>query len=79
MTRRAALEAFASGLVAARQSDSLRGAAMLHANQAWARFFDEADLCGLTGVVLTGVARTADPGGTASAIEALAAADYRRG
>jgi tetratricopeptide (TPR) repeat protein len=40
----------------------------------WARFFDEPDLCGLTGVVLTELARTVDPARTASAIDSLNAA-----
>ncbi|WP_141976751.1 tetratricopeptide repeat protein [Saccharothrix saharensis] len=104
--RRAALEAFAHGLSAARRAGSRRAAAMLHANQAWAhaalgdkgeairllnlahdefarasgpapgwaRFFDEPDLCGLTGVVLTELARTVDPACTAAAIGSLQAA-----
>ncbi len=104
--RRAALEAFASGLVAARRAGSRRAVAMLHANQAWAhaglgdrgealrlldlahdefaracgpapgwvRFFDEPDLCGLSGVVLTELVRTVDPAHTARAIDSLTAA-----
>ncbi|WP_053716061.1 hypothetical protein [Saccharothrix sp. NRRL B-16348] len=40
----------------------------------WARFFDEPDLCGLTGVVLTDLARTVDPAHTAPAIDSLTAA-----
>ncbi|MCE6999179.1 hypothetical protein LZG04_30890 [Saccharothrix sp. S26] len=104
--RRAALEAFGLGLVAARRAGSRRATAILHANQAWAcaglgdgrestrllnlahdefarawgpvpgwaRFFDEPDLRGLTGVVLTEVARTVDPTRTASAIDSLNAA-----
>ncbi|WP_433271987.1 tetratricopeptide repeat protein [Actinosynnema sp. CS-041913] len=41
---------------------------------AWARFFDETDLSALTGVVHTELARTVDPGHTATAIPALTAA-----
>ena len=40
----------------------------------WTRFFDESDLCGLTGVVLTELARTVDPAHSAPAIDALTTA-----
>ncbi|WP_367129629.1 tetratricopeptide repeat protein [Saccharothrix sp. HUAS TT1] len=40
----------------------------------WARFFDEPDLCGLTGVVLTELARTVDAAHTSTAIDSLGAA-----
>ncbi|XVV06455.1 tetratricopeptide repeat protein [Actinosynnema sp. CA-248983] len=40
----------------------------------WARFFDETDLSGMTGVVHTELARTVDPSHTATAIPALVAA-----
>ncbi|MGW4110800.1 tetratricopeptide repeat protein [Actinosynnema sp. NPDC004786] len=40
----------------------------------WVRFFDEPDLCGLTGVVLTELARTVDPAQTSAAIDSLTAA-----
>ncbi|MEU4448744.1 tetratricopeptide repeat protein [Actinosynnema sp. NPDC050801] len=40
----------------------------------WVRFFDESDLCGLTGVVLTELARTVDPSHTSTAIDSLSAA-----
>ncbi|MCC8251459.1 tetratricopeptide repeat protein [Saccharothrix luteola] len=40
----------------------------------WARFFDETDLSGLTGVVLTDLARTVDPSRTTPAIDSLTTA-----
>ncbi|WP_077011677.1 hypothetical protein [Saccharothrix sp. ALI-22-I] len=40
----------------------------------WARFFDESDLCGLTGVVLTELARTVNPAHSATAIDTLTTA-----
>ncbi|MFD1146548.1 hypothetical protein [Saccharothrix hoggarensis] len=40
----------------------------------WARFFDEPDLCGLSGVVLTELARTVDRSHTSAAIDSLTAA-----